>query len=403
MTNTLYTRNICAYSLFTFTFLASVAAQAQTCATAPSCSELGYTKSASQCSGKTILYCPFDKTKVFCVDEITCASLGFTDTISECPGEYTLCPSDSSKGKCIFEASPGDLKYSLRTSSHNGWLLCDGSNYNSQQFPELYAAISGSFGNKLPNYSGYFLKGAATTSASTFKTYQQAGLPNITAYGPGFDDQTGTPTIGGAFYKYSTNFAYDADSSLSGAGWRLGFDASKSNSIYGRSSTVTPQNYSANVFIYAGRTKYKPSTDSCTKGNYLYSDGTCSSSYTSSKTLLGMITSTSSYSGKITIYYVYGGNTLKTSHDSVETACGCSTDSLCSNIADIYDARALVSMTIATNSVVSKPVSGRNYYGDYAFGPYTCTSSTCSQSSYSNASLTSGYYYCTKTLTLYTF
>jgi len=155
-------------------------ARAQTCAQAPSCPQLGYTKSVADCAGKTILYCPFDATKAYCVDEITCASLGFTDTIAECPGEYTLCPSDATKGKCDFEASPGDLKYSLRTSDHNGWLLCNGRSYSSAQYPELYSAISGSFGTNLPSYSGYFLNAAATSSASTFKTAQEAGLPNIT-------------------------------------------------------------------------------------------------------------------------------------------------------------------------------------------------------------------------------
>ncbi|MBQ7285910.1 MAG: hypothetical protein IJW72_06645, partial [Alphaproteobacteria bacterium] len=184
------------------------------------------------------------------------------------------------------------------------------------------------------------------------------------------------------------------------------FNASKSNSIYGKSSTVTPRNYPANIFIYAGRVKSRPSTTSCAKGNYLYSDGTCSSTYTSSKTLLGMVTSVSSYNGKLKVSYVYGGNTSKTGYDNVKTACGCTTtDSSCAmtEIADIYDAQALVSMTISTNSVVTKPVSGRNYYGDTAFGPYTCSSSTCSQSSYSNTTLTSGYYYCTKSMSLYTF
>ena len=122
------------YQSLSYLFLSSAAvllvtaaeASAQTCTTAPSCSELGYTKSASQCSGKTMLYCPFDKTKVFCEDGSSCDSLGFTDIVSECPGSYVKCPTDATKGKCDFEASPGDLKYSLRTSDHNGWLLCNG-------------------------------------------------------------------------------------------------------------------------------------------------------------------------------------------------------------------------------------------------------------------------------------
>ena len=233
-------------------------ASAQTCATAPSCTALGYTKSVSQCSGKNMIKCPFDTAHVFCEDGPSCASLGFTDTVSECPGSYVKCPTDATKGKCDFEASPGDLKYSLRTSDHNGWLLCNGRSYSSSQYPELYAAISGSFGSKLPSYSGYFLKAASTSYASTFKTSQQAGLPNITGR---FGLVTGGANTGwntsvrspGAFYRYD-GIGDNGPAGATGSGG-VGFDASRSNAIYGRSSTVTPQNYSANVFIYAGRKK----------------------------------------------------------------------------------------------------------------------------------------------------
>ena len=231
-------------------------ASAQSCTTAPSCSALGYTKSVSQCSGKNMIKCPFDTALVFCEDGPSCDSLGFTDTVSECPGSYVKCPTDSSKGKCDFEASPGDLKYSLRTSDHNGWLLCNGRSYSSSQYPELYAAISGSFGSYLPNYSGYFLKAASTSSASTFKTAQQAGLPNISGTITGFWGYN--PTKSGVF-KNSTfptphKKTTGNDPTIS-ENIQIKFNASDSNSIYGRSSTVTPQNYSANVFIYAGRKK----------------------------------------------------------------------------------------------------------------------------------------------------
>ena len=257
------------YQSLSYLFLSSAAvllvtaaeASAQTCTTAPSCSELGYTKSASQCSGKTILYCPFDKTKVFCEDGSSCDSLGFTDIVSECPGSYVKCPTDATKGKCDFEASPGDLKYSLRTSDHNGWLLCNGRSYSSSQYPELYAAISGSFGSKLPSYSGYFLKAAATSSAYSFKTAQQAGLPNIRGTISGIVVYPGAmSTRSGAFASTPVpSITKNATGNTTSGWWNDGgyvyFDASKSNSIYGRSSTVTPQNYSANVFIYAGRKK----------------------------------------------------------------------------------------------------------------------------------------------------
>ena len=41
-------------------------AAAQVCTVPPTCDALGYTKSAADCSGKTILKCPLDQTKVYC-------------------------------------------------------------------------------------------------------------------------------------------------------------------------------------------------------------------------------------------------------------------------------------------------------------------------------------------------
>ncbi|MBS4773514.1 MAG: tail fiber protein [Proteobacteria bacterium] len=365
-------------------------ARAQTCTQAPSCSELGYTKSASDCAGKTILYCPFDKTKAYCVDEITCASLGFNDTVSECPGDYTLCPSDSTKGKCIFEARPGDLKYSLRTSNHNGWLLCNGASYSSAQYPELYEAIKDSFGTNLPSYSGYFLKAAATSSASSFKTYEQAGLPNITgsiAYG-----------APGNYQNYTSGALYASVKSGSkgigngGDTYGLGFDASKSNSIYGRSYTVTPQNYPANIFIYAGRVKAK-APSSCAAGNFLYKDGTCSSTYTSTKTLLGLVNNVYSYTGYKRIYYAWGGNKTASNRTAADAACKSQGGNSASTACD-QDVRNFTSITIPSNSVVVSPNSSAKKYvlcfNENSY--FTCNSSGCTRggSDYTGTK----YYYC---------
>ena len=41
---------------------------AQTCTAAPSCEEMGYTQSASDCTGKISLRCPFDTSKLSCVE-----------------------------------------------------------------------------------------------------------------------------------------------------------------------------------------------------------------------------------------------------------------------------------------------------------------------------------------------
>ncbi len=48
---------------------------AQTCTAAPSCADMGYTKTVSDCSGKNTLKCPFDLTKVSCEEAITDMSL----------------------------------------------------------------------------------------------------------------------------------------------------------------------------------------------------------------------------------------------------------------------------------------------------------------------------------------
>lgn len=246
--------------------LAVFDARAQTCVQAPSCSELGYNKTVSQCAGKNMMKCPFDVTAVYCEDNvvISCASLGFTDIVAECPGEYVTCPADTTKGKCILEARAGDIKYSLKGSNHNGWLLCNGSYFDKTKYADLYAAIGTKFGSsgnnfRVPSYSGYFFKSAASTFSGTnlpssFTSYELDSLPNI----------TGTIHVGrsenaaaGAFKKPQQTGGYSSHHDARDGGYYT-FDASRSSSVYGRnsnSSYVLPRNYSVNVFIYAGKIK----------------------------------------------------------------------------------------------------------------------------------------------------
>lgn len=47
------------------------AAQAATCAVAPTCEQLGYVQSSSDCAGaKNILKCPFDLSKLFAAKQV---------------------------------------------------------------------------------------------------------------------------------------------------------------------------------------------------------------------------------------------------------------------------------------------------------------------------------------------
>lgn len=257
--------------------------QAQECTAAPDCATLGYTKTATQCSGKTYTRCPFDDTKYNCANDPTeseCYALGYVDKKINCPEKNVACPGNNSYVRCVDTAKVGDLKYSLLRDNHDGWLLCKGSTYDPKRYPELYATIGNTFGGtinlpKLPNYVGYFLKGAAATSLSTLKTSQAAGLPDISGsfavYGAEKAYSSGT----GAFSLTTSGNTYSGHQTSGKPLAVFNFKASNYNSsstVYGKSTTVTPMNYPANIFIYAGRVAAAASA--CESYGYLDSQPT---------------------------------------------------------------------------------------------------------------------------------
>jgi len=46
----------------------------------------------------------------------------------------------------------GDLKWSIRSDNHKGWLLCNGADIEIDKFPRLYGIIGDSFGVSTPNH-----------------------------------------------------------------------------------------------------------------------------------------------------------------------------------------------------------------------------------------------------------
>ena len=70
MKNIIKTRTLFGAGLtaLAFSSIFTPTAFAQTCATVPTCDELGYDLSASDCTGKKALKCPFDNTKFYCLD-----------------------------------------------------------------------------------------------------------------------------------------------------------------------------------------------------------------------------------------------------------------------------------------------------------------------------------------------
>ena len=121
-------------------------------------------------------------------------------------------------------------------------LLCDGSTISEENYPELVAVLGGT---QLPNLIDRFLQGSATAG-----TYKEAGLPNIE--GSFKMTRVNASNVStGAFsdIENETNSDYNTGDN----GVTVSFNASKSNSIYGKSTTVQPPAFTTKIYIcYAG-------------------------------------------------------------------------------------------------------------------------------------------------------
>lgn len=92
----------------------SVSAQAQTCTRLPTCEELGFTKSETDCNGKSMVRCPLNKGKVYCEEGklLTSCPPGYADIdIIEpyCKGENTELVFSDSTLKCAKCKSCGKI------------------------------------------------------------------------------------------------------------------------------------------------------------------------------------------------------------------------------------------------------------------------------------------------------
>ena len=156
----------------------------------------------------------------------------------------------------------GMIVSALNINAPKGWLLCNGQAISRTDYAELFEVIGTTFGSgdgtstfNIPNYSGKFLQ--MDTSKSIGQSIE-AGLPNITGSyyqnniaAGGFAGISFGGYIDGAFIEYINprgNIGrYSSPSGETEIG--LGFDASKSNSIYGKSNTVQPPASIVNYFI----------------------------------------------------------------------------------------------------------------------------------------------------------
>lgn len=146
--------------------------------------------------------------------------------------------------------------------AHNGaipgYLFCDGARISRITYSALYAVIGttyGAYGNdyfNIPNFNLRYPRGV--TSINNSSRYFQAGLPNITGSiigkdlyaGPLQSRVTATGALGVSNYNGYTSFgSYDGYR----GSYNFDFNAYRSNSIYGRDTTVVPESVGVKFFI----------------------------------------------------------------------------------------------------------------------------------------------------------
>lgn len=127
-----------------------------------------------------------------------------------------------------------------------GWLQCNGAAVSRTTYAALFAVVGTKYGSgdgsttfNLPNLHHKFIEGTNTTSEVGQSV--SAGLPNITGSVQvgGYPLHTANHT--GAFFGTNNGTAdYHGQDGRSNVPKAFGFDASKSSSAYGSSSTVQP-------------------------------------------------------------------------------------------------------------------------------------------------------------------
>lgn len=127
-------------------------------------------------------------------------------------------------------------------SNDGTWLECNGQ--SCAAYPKLVSVLGKS---TLPDYRNRFLEGSGAAG-----TVIEAGLPNITGYIPHDWLSMGDGNPAGAFYRTDILGRSTSRQGKKDGDWfRYMFDASRSSSIYGRSSTVQPPAVTVRYFIKA--------------------------------------------------------------------------------------------------------------------------------------------------------
>ena len=145
----------------------------------------------------------------------------------------------------VSQIQTGMVIFTAGNTVPDGYLECYGQAVSRTAYAELFDVIGTIYGSgdgsttfNIPNLVNRFIQGSNTSG-----TVKQAGLPNITGQFSGTENvykEGYTPSPSGAFYNDVSNVVsgWSANDLFDNNRWS--FSASRSSSIYGRSTTVQP-------------------------------------------------------------------------------------------------------------------------------------------------------------------
>jgi hypothetical protein len=136
------------------------------------------------------------------------------------------------------------------SSSPSGYLLCNGAAISRTTYAGLFAVIGTLYGSgdgsttfNLPNLNDKFIQGSGTAGTS-----KAAGLPNIMGNIQPVTEYVAS-SGSGALYNANSSSGYRGTYRNDGNRMIIYFDASRSNSIYGASTTVQPPALTMRFYI----------------------------------------------------------------------------------------------------------------------------------------------------------
>lgn len=145
------------------------------------------------------------------------------------------------------DSLPGMIVAYAGSTAPSGWRVCDGSTFDITTYGTLYQILGN---NTLPDLRDRFIQGGAVGDAN-LRTAIAPGLPNITGSFTIYTDDSTDNEADGAFSWSPVSGTGESYNTKSGRP-KFDFDASRSSSIYGNSTTVQPPAYKLLYIICMG-------------------------------------------------------------------------------------------------------------------------------------------------------